>query len=653
LLSSDVLLGEQAVLWGELIEPCCSRIRGDVRMNLANLAKLRTGFALVLLLVLMGSLMWQFNVQSARATQKTIIVPVDYPTIGEAVANASPGDTVFVKSGTYHENVLIDKSLLIVGEDSANTVVIGEGGVNGGNVITLAANNVTVTGFTVKSADYNSVSQYANGINVKGDNCTVRGNNIENTFWGVLCAIQSFTLITENNITDNFKEGIRFYGGSYNTISGNFIAGNKASGIAMEGYSNVISRNVIRNNTRAIGLGASYSVVFANVISDNSESGIYFVGSNNTVTANQISDDGWGIYFPPYFAAPNGNKIYHNNFVNVNQNVYVTSVYNINYWDNVAEGNYWSSYAAEYPNAREVDNSGTGDTPYVICANNTDNHPLIEPYATNKASTPPTAEQPPMAKDHVVALWHFDEVEPNLVTPDAMGLNNGILGSTSGNISFTPSLVAGKFGNALSFDGWSYVYVPPSPSLKIRNEITIDAWVYFKEFKNVAYSNIAIQALREDKGYPNRIAGLAVNGMEPENSTSPVVGALRGYVVTDTEGFNEIVTTEAVIHLNEWTHVVFTRSLTSGMHLYVNGEEKAVRVTAGKQNPTGTIKRNAILYIGHDSNAIIDELSISNIAKQNLETFLWMQWWSWVAIAAGALIAVVAGVLFYFKKRRQ
>jgi parallel beta-helix repeat protein len=622
-------------------------------MSFTKMVTLRMCFAVVLMLLLVGVLVLQFNVAPVRAGPKTIVVPEDYPTIDEAVKNASPGDTVFVKNGIYHENVWIDKSLLLLGEDSENTVVIGDGGVNGGNVFTLAANNVTVSGFTIKSASYSSASQHANGVNIKGDNCTVKGNNIMNTFWGVLCAIQSSTLIAQNNITGNFKEGIRFYGGSLNTISGNYIAGNKASGIAMEGYSNIISENIIINNTRGIGLGASYSVVFANILSNHSESGIYFAGSNNTIYANQISDSEWGIYFTPYFAAPNGNKFSHNNFVNNNQNVYVSSVDNLNYWDNGAEGNYWSNYATEYPNAKEVDDSGTGDTPYFICTNNVDNHPLINPYNINSASSPPTTDQPPSAKEGVVSLWHFDEVKPNYVTVDALGRNNGILGLDYENITFTPSLVEGRFGNALSFDGSAYVYVPASPSLEIRNEITIDAWIYINEFKNVTYNNVAVQSVREDVNYPKRIVGLAVNGVEPENITSPPVGALRGFVVTDTEGFNEIVTTEPVIHLHEWTHVVFTRSLTSGMHLYVNGEEKVVRVTEGTQNPTGPIKRSTYLYIGHDSNAVIDELSISNIAAQPSETLLWTHWWLWAAAAAGVLIFVGTGTLIYFKKRNH
>ena len=622
-------------------------------MNSAKLVRLRTGFAVAFMLVLLGTLVLQFNVQPVRADPKTIVVPEEYPTISEAVTHASAGDTVFVQSGIYHENVLIDKSLLILGEDSENTVVIGEGGVNSGNVFTLAADSITVSGFTIRSVDHSVASQYANGVNIKGDNCTVQGNDISNTFWGVLCAIQSSTSITQNNITRNLKEGIRFYGGSLNTVSGNYIAGNKASGVAIEGYSNVISRNTIINNTRGIGLGSSYSVVFGNLIADNGESGIYFAGSNNTIAANHISNSGWGIYFPSFFGAPNGNKFTHNNFVDNSQNVYVSSTYNVNHWDDGSEGNYWSNYATENPDAKEVDDSGTGDVPFVICANNVDNHPLINPYDINSVSLLPTVEQPPMPKGHVVSLWHFDEVKPNNLTVDAMGCNDGFLGAAAGNVIFTPSLVKGKFGNALSFDGWAYVYVPASPSLEIKGEITFDAWIYMNEFKNVTYNNVVIQSVRENKNLPNRIAGLAVNGVEPTDSTSPSIGALRGYVVTDTEGLNEIVTTEPVIHLKEWTHVVFTRSLTSGMHLYVNGKEEAVRVTEGTQNPTGNIKRSTYLYIGHDSNTLIDELSISNTAMPPIETFLGLQSWLWAVIAAGALISVGTGSLIYFKKRKR
>ena len=50
-----------------------------------------------------------------------------------------------------------------------------------------------------------------------------------------------------------------------------------------------------------------------------------------------------------------------------------------NFWDNGTIGNYWSDYQTKYPNANEIDNSGIGNTPYVIDANNIDHYPLLKP----------------------------------------------------------------------------------------------------------------------------------------------------------------------------------------------------------------------------------------------------------------------------------
>ena len=135
------------------------------------------------------------------------------------------------------------------------------------------------------------------------------------------------------------------------------------------------------------------------------------------------------------------------------------------------------------------------------------------------------------------------------------------------------------------------------------------------QFKNVTYNNIVIEAVSTTAKYPTRILGLAINGVAPSNSTSPALGALRGYVTTDTGGFNEIDTTQP-ISLNEWTHVVFTRSTQTGMHIYVNGVEQNVTVTAGTQNPTGSIEQMTGLYMGHDSITTLENVQILNVATE-------------------------------------
>lgn len=52
-----------------------------------------------------------------KAESKTIIVPENYSTIQAAIGNATDGDTIIVKNGTYNEPTWqIDKALTITSE---------------------------------------------------------------------------------------------------------------------------------------------------------------------------------------------------------------------------------------------------------------------------------------------------------------------------------------------------------------------------------------------------------------------------------------------------------------------------------------------------------------------------------------------------------
>ena len=236
---------------------------------------------------------------------------------------------------------------------------------------------------------------------------------------------------------------------------------------------------------------------------------------------------------------------------------------------------------------------------------------------------------------NTVGLWHMDEVLPaeyREVTPDATGMNPGTLV----HAPMSPPLVEGKFDKALKFDGNNGVYVPirfivgfpPSPqpiyipistSLDVQKEIRIEAWINVQAFKDVTYNNIVVKCTRNDASSENatRIYGLALKAGIPQNGQPVAMGALSGYALTDTGGYNEIVTTESVIPLNEWIHVAFTRSLTTGMHLFVNGAEKAVKTLYGTQNPTGSVINGTEVYFGHDSEVTIDEVRISDLAPES------------------------------------
>lgn len=603
----------------------------------------------LVLIAVLAAVAGVINIQGTMAI-KTLVVPDQYPTITAAVNQASQGDTIFVKSGVYDENVEITKSLTLEGQNSTNTVLIGKGGSSPTAVLTLAADNVIVSGLTIESLTYSNTTHYAYGIWIGGNNCKITANIVKNTYTGIFCSIQSSTTIAQNTVESNVKNGIVFYGGYLNTISDNNIIDNTASGIEMDGYSNTISENNIQGNYRGVGLGASYSVLYGNNIQSNTESGVFLAGSLNIISANNITNNEYGVYVTLQLTAPLGNRVYHNNLENNHHNAYDNSAGLVEYWDNGAQsgGNYWSDYASQYPDAVEVGLTGTGNAPYVINVNNTDNHPFMSPFKTPNLGNPPNAvsaltETP----NSIVASWPLDTVEASLVTPDLTGNNPAILGSVTAVYNYTPPLVPGKFGLALNFTGNAYGMVHPSASILTPNDVTIDAWVNVQAIKDVVYNNIFIEAVRTTATLPTRTLGLAVNGQAPENASSPPLGALRAYVLTPS-GFNEIDTTSALPN-DTWVHVVFTRSTTTGMNIYVNGSEQNVTVAAGTADPSGPIHNPTDIYIGHDSHTEIENLKISNYVAQPTPPF-WMQWWLWAIVLAAAF---AGGFILYSKRFRQ
>lgn len=67
--------------------------------------------------------------------------------------------------------------------------------------------------------------------------------------------------------------------------------------------------------------------------------------------------------------------------------------------------------------------------------------------------------------------------------------------------------------------------------METLKDLTIDTWVNVQSFKaNVAYNNIIVEVVRTTDANPTRTLGLAINGAEPQNISSSVVGALRAHM---------------------------------------------------------------------------------------------------------------------------
>ena len=79
-----------------------------------------------------------------RSNSSYVIVPDDYPTIQLAINNVANGGTIFVRIGLYAENIVVSKSVSLIGEDKQETII---GGVGLGTTIQIEASNTSVIFF--------------------------------------------------------------------------------------------------------------------------------------------------------------------------------------------------------------------------------------------------------------------------------------------------------------------------------------------------------------------------------------------------------------------------------------------------------------------------------------------------------------------------
>ena len=177
------------------------------------------GFALGFVLVFLTALVILPNA-IVKAQSKTIVVPDDFPTLASAIENATNGDTIFVKDGTYQENAIsTNKSLSIVGEGYQSTKInfqtrsyevdinIYEKYTFYDPAILVNANNFRLSGFSIDS----------NGgeISINGNSTQITANNFGSKF----NAIGSYLFITENTFSNLGLNA------NYSKMSNNIITG--------------------------------------------------------------------------------------------------------------------------------------------------------------------------------------------------------------------------------------------------------------------------------------------------------------------------------------------------------------------------------------------------------------------------------------------
>jgi nitrous oxidase accessory protein len=323
--------------------------------------------------------------------------------IAAAIAQAKPGDVVRVERGTYHEHLLIDKSLTLAGINRPTISADKEG-----DTIRVTAEDVVIEGMIVRDSGDSLMNQNAgiyirpganravvrncdltynlfgiyietvkdveirnniitgkrdylsprrgNGIQLYNtEGAQIDGNNISFVRDGIYVDV-SHHAVFRNNRIHNVRYGTHYMNSYYNVWEGNDSYHNRG-GLAL-----MMTRNQVVRNNRAWGNSdhgimlrtIQDSVIEGNVVAGNARGFFIYDAEYNVIRNNLVVDNAIGVHLA---AGSYRNRVEGNDFIsNRTQIKYVASRDVV--WG-TGGGNYWSNYVGWDRNG-----DGIGDVRY-------------------------------------------------------------------------------------------------------------------------------------------------------------------------------------------------------------------------------------------------------------------------------------------------
>lgn len=340
----------------------------------------------------------------------TIVVSRSGPTtsISAGLKAASAGDTVEVQPGVYEEDVLLDRTVQLVGV--GHPVIHGSGKAS---VVTVTGNSCLLRGFVIEHSGGMLVDEDA-GILLKGTNNRVENNDLRDVLFGIYLLQSDHNFIAGNTIygrplhdIGDRGSGIHIWNSSYNTLENNTIVETR-DGMYLQNANHSVIRdnrvhdlryglhymysddnefegNVFYNNVAGAAIMYSKRVRFRhNAFLHNrgfASYGVLFQSDDDcTAEENIVADNAVGIFMEAVRRSTfrrntvSGNDLAFRVFSSSTQNVFEQNniVENLspleligrqtdNHWNGATAGNYWSEY-----DGFDLEGDGIGDTPYKI-----------------------------------------------------------------------------------------------------------------------------------------------------------------------------------------------------------------------------------------------------------------------------------------------
>jgi parallel beta-helix repeat protein len=236
----------------------------------------------------------------------------NYSSIQEAIYNSNQSDKILVYAGNYSENLIINRSISLIGLDKNNVTIFGDDGLYS---ILIKSSNVTISGFNIKKGNV--------GILLSGSDymfCNITQNIITKSYEAIRMINTSNNNISNNFFNSNNNFGIVMYESSNNEIINNtFIDVNKAMFLGRWSNFNKIYKNNFSGYNYGIHLDYSFNNRIKNNLINYGDFGVYLTSSKyNNISYNFIScNNQIGIYT----SSSDDNVISPNIFTNNNQDV--------------------------------------------------------------------------------------------------------------------------------------------------------------------------------------------------------------------------------------------------------------------------------------------------------------------------------------------
>jgi nitrous oxidase accessory protein NosD len=278
--------------------------------------------------------------------------PGNYSKIQDAINESSNGGTIFVydDSSPYYENIIIEKSITLKGENRATTVILGDG--SGDDIIVnISADDVSISGFTIQPymGHPTGIAVYKNYTGPDFwkmediQNVTIADNIIRDAWRGIYAVRLNHGMIIGNTVEHSVADvGIYLLISSNSTIASNFVTNCLGDGILIDGmwslfniktnrlypkYENIsVFQNTVTSNRWGIEVnsGPVNTKIYENNITDNHELGIniVFAWKTEIIRNNFINNYNNAYFYIDRFTQLLKNS-WNNNYWGESRNVFV------------------------------------------------------------------------------------------------------------------------------------------------------------------------------------------------------------------------------------------------------------------------------------------------------------------------------------------